>query len=500
MWREMSVYVGGWDLAAAEWVAGTERSVASTLDIVQSLLEKSILVRRQSAGTTWYSMLGTIREFGLSRLKAESALARVQEQHREWYRQLLHRAEEEWIGADQPAWLALLRRELPNIRNALVFCIQSLDGAAALDLTLTAWRIRWQPDARIDELRRWLLRALALPGSDGTPNRAQAFALLAVIENGQGDRAAAMRHLAEARRIAVALDDPYTTSCVDTAEAELETDPDRAVSLYRAAIAVQPNTGEIVARVDPSTRLALFYDRIGRASEARVLRNRILDVLARRGEQYEASYLLMHAGAFAAERGELDAAIELSRAALKLKRTLVNPVGVAHIEEVLASVAVQRRQYGRAATLLGSAASERQEVGDLPSSFSSLVENLGELTETARKSLGSDAFDRAVERGRALTHDEGIAFALEEPAEHATAKAIEPPRDVPTLTPREEEVAALVARGLSDREIASELVVSLRTAQGHVQRILVKLGLTSRTQLAAWYLTSFPQTEGWESA
>ena len=57
----------------------------------------------------------------------------------------------------------------------------------------------------------------------------------------------------------------------------------------------------------------------------------------------------------------------------------------------------------------------------------------------------------------------------------------EPP---PSLTRREQEVAALVARGLTDRRIAEELSISERTASTHVSRILKKLGLRSRDEVA----------------
>jgi DNA-binding NarL/FixJ family response regulator len=72
-------------------------------------------------------------------------------------------------------------------------------------------------------------------------------------------------------------------------------------------------------------------------------------------------------------------------------------------------------------------------------------------------------------------------FALDEPAPAATDAT-----DQAALTKRERQVADLVARGLTNREIATELVLSARTAQGHVQNILVKLGFTSRAQIAAW--------------
>ena len=54
------------------------------------------------------------------------------------------------------------------------------------------------------------------------------------------------------------------------------------------------------------------------------------------------------------------------------------------------------------------------------------------------------------------------------------------------LTPRQREVAALIALGLTNREIASRLVVAERTAEGHVQSILNKLGFYSRSRIAAW--------------
>jgi DNA-binding NarL/FixJ family response regulator len=69
----------------------------------------------------------------------------------------------------------------------------------------------------------------------------------------------------------------------------------------------------------------------------------------------------------------------------------------------------------------------------------------------------------------------------------APAKAASPAREIRSrLTAREREVAALVARGNSNREIAEKLVISERTAEGHVERILIKLGFRCRAQIASW--------------
>ncbi len=60
----------------------------------------------------------------------------------------------------------------------------------------------------------------------------------------------------------------------------------------------------------------------------------------------------------------------------------------------------------------------------------------------------------------------------------------------PTLTPRQREVAALVADGLTNREIGVRLGIDERSAEGHVERIRLRLGVRSRAQVAAWWVAA----------
>ena len=102
-----------------------------------------------------------------------------------------------------------------------------------------------------------------------------------------------------------------------------------------------------------------------------------------------------------------------------------------------------------------------------------------------RRALGHDAFASALARGGRLTLEQAVARALdEEPTASQDADRAQT-GVAAALTRREREIAELIARGLSNKDIASALVIAQRTAEGHVGRILYKMGFTSRTQVAA---------------
>jgi len=110
-----------------------------------------------------------------------------------------------------------------------------------------------------------------------------------------------------------------------------------------------------------------------------------------------------------------------------------------------------------------------------------MSDSIGRKSSTERP-VGS-RFDEVVERGRGRSVKDGLAFALEESLAPANSHAGEDTSS--PLTRREREVASLVAQGMSNKEIAAQLVISQRTAEGHVEHILTKLGFTSRTQIVA---------------
>jgi DNA-binding NarL/FixJ family response regulator len=99
-----------------------------------------------------------------------------------------------------------------------------------------------------------------------------------------------------------------------------------------------------------------------------------------------------------------------------------------------------------------------------------------QLLAPMRSKLGAAVSDAVRDDGRSMTVDQAVAAVL---ADH-----VEAPWQ--GLTRRETEVAELVAAGLTNRDIAERLVLSVRTAETHVDRVLTKLGFSSRGQLTAW--------------
>jgi DNA-binding CsgD family transcriptional regulator len=159
----------------------------------------------------------------------------------------------------------------------------------------------------------------------------------------------------------------------------------------------------------------------------------------------------------------------------------------------------------RAVKLQGAAVALRQAVGQVPSAAAE--RRLSSLLEAARRQLGESAPDTLLAEGAAMSAHEAVRFATGpgrgEPPVGAAGNVVPEQAASPLssgargpLTAREREIAALIARGLSNRAIADELVISPATAARHVANIFTKLGFSSRAQVAAWAAQREPRDDG----
>jgi CubicO group peptidase (beta-lactamase class C family)/DNA-binding CsgD family transcriptional regulator len=223
----------------------------------------------------------------------------------------------------------------------------------------------------------------------------------------------------------------------------------------------------------------------GDAERAETLTTEAVAVLRERGHRDSLPYALDNLGWAALSRGDPEQANDRFAECLVLCRELNNRMIATQNLEGLACAAGARREDERSARLFGAADTLRGALGypKDPRDFA-LQET---YLSSARSRLDETAWEAAFAEGRAMNFDRGIEYALseEEFATHSLRGQDQGGRALVAgpLTPREEEVAALVAQGLTNRQIASRLVISESTAETHVSRIFKKLGLHSRSQL-----------------
>ena len=194
-----------------------------------------------------------------------------------------------------------------------------------------------------------------------------------------------------------------------------------------------------------------------------------------RGESWQLGGVLCSLAALAWQAGDASESGELARDSIRLRVSFNNRLGVAEAIEVTAWA---EADPARASRLLGSAGGLRRALGAaLPTDMAAAHEA---TEDRLRNALGDRAFAAGWQAGVAMSFDETVAHVL------GDAPPRPRPAQKPVLTRRETEIASLVAEGLSNREIAARMVISQRTAEGHVEDILAKLGFTSRAQIAAW--------------
>ena len=196
---------------------------------------------------------------------------------------------------------------------------------------------------------------------------------------------------------------------------------------------------------------------------------------------------LYNLGLISVIRGDPVRASALLRELMRLARELDNPFNSLHAFFGLAGVAAAVDQAARAVRLWG-VAEALQDAYDMhiaPTAYAAV--NYEDRLSEARAGLGKAAFEEAWAEGKTMPLEVAVGYALAEQEERAPAPA-EPSSGVrpAVLTRREVEISSFVARGLTNRRIAEELSISERTVDTHVTRILKKLGLRSRAQVAAW--------------
>lgn len=484
LWGRASVFGGGFDLSAAEEVCSDESLPrAAIVSTLAGLVEKSILIREERPNGLRFRLLEVLREYGQDHLSEGDDALELKRRHRNWCKSLIDDACERWASPAQPSLLSKLRDELANIRLAIDFSLSRPDevvsGTHMVGRPWFLWLIL------ITEGRRWLERVIA---ADDTPSseRARVLATCGLVASIQGDTDAATRYFSEGTHLARLLNNPLDADYAYHARAMSVgfVHPGQADSLIREASPLDISEAVRDGGIAIAGRLALATATLTRGDLANSVDH--IERCAQLGESVGwalvQGYAYWGLGLAALLRGEpMEALTHARRSLITYHGESIEMVEAMDLD-LLGWIQVSAGNAELGAVLMGAASAVWRTFGRDLFGAQEWISLREQAEGAARAALGDAAFDDTFERGNRTPLEEAVALALDQRIDPAPARHA--PDSV--LTPREEEVASLVAQGLSNKEISQRLVISVRTAEGHVERILSKLGFTSRAQIANW--------------
>lgn len=492
LWSDLSVFRGGFGYDGAEAVAGADVGGESFLDVLDSLVERSVVRRSDDHAGARFHMLETLRLYGERELERTQRLDEVRRRHRDHFLERAVRFEAEWTGPRQVSWLAEMHDDHANLRAALQYSVENADAEKALRV-LSCLEPFWITAGSVSEARRWMDLALAEAPQGDLPSLAAAFRVAAWFALIQVDIEAA-EAVVDGMRLLVgqpgAKPDRATQAQAELAEGLLAAwsgETERGIELIRSSVEGFEEIGELTTRAFALVVSGMLAGFTGDVAAGRAGQLRCLELTEPREEVYMRSFAVAILGVLALGEGDLGEATGKLHEALRMKREIGDQLGIALTLEFLGWAAVAGGDGERAATVLGAAGSVWNNLGVSLSTLPHFSERRRDSELVVRSMLPAERFEKHTAAGAAMGIAEAMAFALGE-REQATPKRTQTRKDGSDspLTPREREVAGLVQEGLSNQQIAERLVLSTRTAEAHVENILRKLGFSSRAAIAAW--------------
>jgi predicted ATPase/DNA-binding CsgD family transcriptional regulator len=523
VFRRLSVFAGGWNLEASEAVGSGEGITESEiLDLLSGLVEKSLVVAKGSdEGGVRYRLLEPVRQYALEKLEDSGETQAAKCAHAQYFLALAEEAEPELLGPRETQWYDRLEEEHDNIRVALSWSLHGADPVLGLRLAGAIWWF-WHRHGHLSEGLRWLEEGLGQERGASAIARAKALGGIGWLAYGQGDLDRMKESATEGLKLSSEAGlGGYHRGLflgVLSPASWQEGDFERATELAEESLRLSREANDLGGMAESLGMLGTaamwgsgdlqqaraFYEEglvisreLGSASILRSCLNSLaLPFLLQRdlepaaalaeeaatlsreaGDRTLLPLPLNNLGWVALLSGDLERAEALHNESLTLSRELGGSLGTLVFLEGLACDAGAKGEAERAARLFGATEALREVMGlPLEPALRALEES---YLDGARSQLGEGAWTEAWEKGRGMSMEATIEYALFK-EESSTTTPSAAPEQPARLTPREIEVLELVATGMTNSQIAKELFVSPRTVETHITSIYHKLGVSSR--------------------
>ncbi|MFE7563364.1 ATP-binding protein [Kitasatospora sp. NPDC057500] len=350
LWARLAVFVGDFDLDAAEYVCTGEGVDPDELpDHLGELVAKSVVLRvgappgrrdgEESPYGVRFRLLDTVREYGLQWLRAGGEEHRLLRRHRDWYLGVATWGEVEWFGPRQAETAGRTALAHADLRAALEFSLaEPGEEQTALLMAGTLW-FYWVGCGHLGEGRHWLERALALD-AEPTGARAKALWVTGYTATLQGDLAAARPALEECRRQALTTGDDRALAYAvhrQGCAALIGDDPARATELFEEALWHYRTIGELNSNVLMAMfELGLAHLFQGDRESGGLWLGQVRELCEEHGEQWAYAYGLYALAYSHWLDGEIRPARTLARESVRLNHLFNDLLGIVLAIDLLA--------------------------------------------------------------------------------------------------------------------------------------------------------------------
>ncbi|HET9587339.1 MAG TPA: tetratricopeptide repeat protein [Anaerolineales bacterium] len=412
LFRQLSVFVGGFTLDALESVALLD-SNQSILDALSRLVDKSLLLVEQQDQPR-YRYLEPIRQYARDKLNETGESNLIQDRHLNHCLRVAEEAEPYLFGAGQQDWKNRLELDHDNLRVALAWSLESNQIEAGLKMAgALAWF--WHSKGHLSEGNLWLEKLLASGIGTQGKERAKALRASSILLTGTGDyiRARAFaessiklyREIGDDRGAGLVLADLGASLHWDGREEEAIESLEESLRLLRA-------TGERWGIAYALLWLGDTWFRMGDMERAATSWEESLRLTQELGDDYLMAWSLGGLADVTRLRADYQRATGMFKKSLSLYQRSGNKVGPPFSMEALALVAVALGDEKRAARLWGAASAWREAINEpLPLSYQR--DYAASITQ-ARTQLGEEVYASAWSEGHTMSPEQAIALALEE--------------------------------------------------------------------------------------
>jgi predicted ATPase/DNA-binding CsgD family transcriptional regulator len=467
--RSLAVFVGGFDADAARAVAP-----GMSLDVLARLVDKSLItVVPGGQRRTRYRLLDTMRAYAFEQLAVANEVAAARARHLRHFSAIGIPAEDGWMSARVVSLLEERAADYGNVRAALEWAADPEPCVAMRLLVQTKDLFLMLGQADGSRLAELVLQRCP----DRNRYRAEAMIAAGHFAYLLGDVPAATGLMTAAVEMSVELGERAVEG---TAHWFLGLHqmfggaPDNGRGHLTTARAIQQETGDLLGEARTTAALGFTYLMADEPAPARELLDAALAMGRAAQNRWSQGQANLYLGILAESSADLKAASSFFREAVEClqpyRDSTLLPVALVGQASVLA-----RRDPATALQVVAAAWALRVRNGGV---FAPVFRAFAERTRAAAAEKVATDADRHWKNGSRLTVEDAIALAFGT-TRPRTSHAL-------GISEREIDVVRLVAEGLSNKEIAGRLHLSVRTVESHVRHVLTKTGLVNRTQLATW--------------